>query len=1191
MIVAAVLAIAIGGAYFRLSKGMISLAPLRGMIESGINGELAGLSVSIDKVGLALADEGGLELRFADASVRDSDGTVVTIIPLGRIKLSTDAIMSGRFAPESLDILNARVLVALGSDGQLSLGIAQTPHDGGSVTVGDRPAEVTAAAPDEVASAGPDAMLPAVMRRLDIGRVIAEAAERTRRKGGTASYLKSVGLKRANLIVDHGDRKSLWRIADLDIDLAHQSKRSAMSAMARFETQSGSWTLAVHAADVEKNDTVTLKFGLRDLVPSMLARMHPNLSLLETLSLDIGAEATVTLSRQGEVISADIDMVGGKGQLNVPWLEGLPVTLDNARIRARYSRADRRIEILPSTFHSGPNRVTIVGHIVPAAAADGSTAWAFDLRSTEGMLATEEFAIPPRPIETLAVAGHFRASPVMIQLDSASLAVDRSQVQMDGKVGSDGGKITAELNGRIGSIALDTLLAIWPRPVAPRTRDWIGKHVSAGRIDSGSFRLHRNMSGEPEQRASLTMEASGVVAEVLTVLPPIDMPRVLVRVEGDSAEISAPDASMKVKSGRRISLKHGRYTVAGFRSEQPIGEVAARASGPLPAALEVLDGAGFGLPTTVGLTIDGLDGKAEGQFKASFPVSQKIALTDVQLESKIKISEGRAKAAIAGYDVTSATVHLDVTEKSIDGKGDLLVRGSPMKVVWQRFFGVDQIHQPPVRVTAVLDAGERRQLGIDVNHLIQGEVPVEITVSRNARLEQEMHVRAVLTGTELSLDSIAWRKPAGQQATLDFDVVKTPLKKTELQNFKLSGDTIAIEGVVGLGSDNKLRDFHFPTFAINLVSRLDVRGSLRTDNVWEIKARGATFEGRDYFRTLLSGGARNDKSASTTAQQDRGGLIVSAEIDTLNGFHETAAKNVKLQMQTDGRQLVMFDASATLDGRALGMRLRREPGKARILYAESADAGLAFKLIGLYPNMLGGHGNLELNLDAQGAADTSGTLWVRKFAILGDPVVTEVLQSADEGRPAIGAAGTPARQRVVREQIDFDRMRVPFSVGQGQLVLDHSYVQGPLLGATIKGRVDFASQRMSLGGTYVPLHALNSALGQIPVLGQILTGTRGEGIVGINFAIQGAMSRPEVLVHPLSMVTPGIFREIFQLAPQSNEIVPRSEGKSPRAPATGAPRSSSAPPSAAKAGKAPPDSDFGSAWSAEATDGKGNRKR
>src|SRR5690606_12586876 len=107
---------------------------------------------------------------------------------------------------------------------------------------------------------------------------------------------------------------------------------------------------------------------------------------------------------------------------------------------------------------------------------------------------------------------------------------------------------------------------------------------------------------------------------------------------------------------------------------------------------------------------------------------------------------------------------------------------------------------------------------------------------------------------------------------------------------------------------------------------------------------------------------------------------------------------------------------------------------------------------------------------------------------LGDPVVAEVFSGANDSRPAIDGPSGRRQRKVVREVFDFNLMRVPFSVGYGQFVMSDSQLRGPMLGASIRGKVDFKMRRVNLGGTYVPLQGLNSALCEIPIFGQIITG-------------------------------------------------------------------------------------------------------
>lgn len=179
--------------------------------------------------------------------------------------------------------------------------------------------------------------------------------------------------------------------------------------------------------------------------------------------------------------------------------------------------------------------------------------------------------------------------------------------------------------------------------------------------------------------------------------------------------------------------------------------------------------------------------------------------------------------------------------------------------------------------------------------------------------------------------------------------------------------------------------------------------------------------------------------------------------------------------------------------------------------------------------MDGGEASLEVNLDAGGAGTKSGTLWARNFAVLGDSVVSDVLTDP-QSSAALGGLKKETRQ----SRIAFDQLRAPFSVGNGEFQLNDAYINGPALGATMRGRVNFKTQTVNLGGTYVPLYGLNSALGAIPILGNIFVGREGEGVVGITFAIQGQLTDPNVLVNPISVVAPGIFRQIFEFRGQNS---------------------------------------------------------
>ena len=505
---------------------------------------------------------------------------------------------------------------------------------------------------------------------------------------------------------------------------------------------------------------------------------------------------------------------------------------------------------------------------------------------------------------------------------------------------------------------------------------------------------------------------------------------------------------------------------------------------------------------------------------------------DVKVVGKARITDGRLKQALGPLDVHGANIAIELSETAVEGRGEMLLNGVLAKTSWQYVFDTAPDKQPPLRITAMLDNSDRTQLGLDINDLVQGDVGMEVIVTRSASNERQVHVRADLANAELSLDSVAWSKPRGKASVFEFDIVKGTHFPLELQNVKLVGDNIAVEGWMGIGPDHKVKEFRLPHFSLNVIGSLETNGKLRSDNVWEVTAKGPIYDGRDMFRSFFDVARGPDPIGNV-----KPGLDLRAEVDTVIGFSDSRLRNVHMTLLKRADKVVGLDARGVLDGgKAFVAVVRNEAGQARRLHAEAMDAGQIFKVVGFYPNAIGGQMNLEVFLDAQGPTERTGTLWARDFTILGDPIVSEVLQNAD-GAVTQGSA----RRSIVREKFDFENLRIPFSVGHGQFVMRSAYINGPLVGATMRGKVDFRSQTLNVGGTYVPLSGINRALAPVPVLGPLLTGPSGEGLFGIVFAIQGSLANPQVVVNPFSLVTPGIFREIMQMTPEDPRVLPNDK--------------------------------------------------
>lgn len=1147
-------ALLVGLGYVRLMHGPFTVKPLTAVIERALAAELPGLGVRIAEVDVALADGSSVEFRLKNIRITEGDGDLVASAPMAVASLSWPALKRLRIAPERVELIEPRLSLSISEDGRLALAFKHVTTEEAVET--SQPSPEPARGPAPAANATEEAS----GHRLDVARVLAEASARARRREDAASYLKEIGIRTAHVLFEHGGQRSEWLVPSFSVDLDHRKKRSVVAGAATISSPKGPWTLTFRTEDSEATRSLKLDVSVRDLVPSGLGDGAPGVALLQGLDMPVASDAQIELSRQGDVLNGAFKLELGRGQVRLPGLTGAPLTVDAGLLSFTYDPVQRQLTLQPSTLVSGQSRVTLIGGARRAGTKDGAPSWSFEIEAKDGVLAAEDLGAGAVAVEKWAASGLVVPRLGLMEIEAAVLRAGGAEVSLAGEVSAAGGQAGARVEGRLSPMSVATLKAIWPKALAPPARKWVGAQVTRADIRGGSFRLASGpyLAGQPPpspaspSRLTLTIETGEVSLVPAPGMLPLEAPRVLTRVEDSVLEITAPDAAIVLGGNRRLPLKSFRLSGTDLDKPGTLADVSMRIQTPLAQAVEAIDQPALELLKQSGVVLDGAEGKVEGQIKLAMPVGDEFDRSLIRAEGKVKVSDGRMKQVGGSLDVQGAGVTFEFSDKAIDAKGEMLVNGVPAKLTWQRIFDAPPDKQPPVRLTMVLDNADRNQLGLDVNHMMQGEVPVEVTVSRGPQGDSLVRMRADLTNAELNVDTIAWRKPAGRSAYVQFDIVKGRTAKYELQNLQLAGDDIAIEGSASLGADNRPMEFHFPSFSFNVVTRLDVRGKLRSDNVWDIKAKGSTFDGRDFFRALFNVGA-----ASVKPQKPRAGTDVDAEIDTVIGFSEVSLRGVKLKLSKRGDKLSGLAVTGTLDGgQPLAVELRQKPGEPRRLLADSSDAGQAFKLTGFYPNVVGGRVRLEVNVDGRGPAEKTGVLWVESFKILGDPVVSEVVGTADTSRPAI--SDKRGGRKVVREEFDFDRMKLPFAVGHGQFVVEDSYLRGPLLGATLRGKVDFNTRNVNLGGTYVPLQGLNNALGGIPLLGELLSGPRGEGIFGITFAIQGAMAQPQVIVNPLSPLTPGILRGLMELT-DPDLRVRAPEEKKPAVPAEKRVRASSTP--------------------------------
>ncbi len=1142
-------AIGVGVLYVRLRHGPIGFDFVVAPIERGINAELAASSVRIDGAELRLGASGELEFRLRDVSVLEKGGDVVLSSPLAAVNISLAALTRGRIVPRRIELIDP--IIALAYSDESGFVFERAVPRPVPARVPSQNAPSTPLKQDDSVTAPNTTVAVRTVRtghQLNLAKMLSDSSYRARQRLDATSYLTEFGLSNATVVVDYEGQRSSWRIDEASVDFNHQRQRSLISGRALVASKQGPWAISFLTDEREAADKLQVKATVRDLVPSTLAAAAPPLALLGMFEFPVAADATIVLTRSGEIENGDLALEFGKGRARLPYLVQ-PMDVTAGLFKLDYDGKKRRWDLKPSPVKWADGTIMFSGAMMDVAKANEPPQWRFGLDGKNGVFEAPEFNVPPVTIDSWTAQGSIIPRRGQVDIDEFRLAGGGgvATVKATTQAGPDGQSMTAEFSA--SPMPLQTLKALWPRALATGTREWVGKNMSAVDFQGGTLRFTNGNVGGVDagtvtvstdlERVTANFGAKNLVLRPMPEMPEITIPEASVKLVDNVLDIAMPAAETTLADGQRLAIKDVSVQTDNVMAERPNGQISLTASGDLAPFLETVQSLPIrNLRDAPKLPKAG-EGKVDAHFDIKVPFIPNVSGDDISVSGKARITDGRFGKVAGRFDVQGFTLNLDLTDTTLDAKGDLLVNGVPAKIAGQRLLGPKAGQQPPIKIMAKLDDADRTQLGLDINDIVQGVVPIEVLLEPAANGPLAVKLHADLTNADMTLDHLQWHKAAGRTASVDAEIVSNPNHDTELQRFKISSDDIAAEGKIVVGSDNKIKQFEFPNLMLNVVSRLDVKGSRGKDDMWSIDASGKTFDGRNFFRSLFNVGNGPDRKGNAPGAAK--GARVNVQIDNVIGGYDVSLRNLKMQIETRAGNLAALDAKGTLDGGApLSAEVDKSTGTRRLL-VNSSDAGQVLKLVNFYPNMQGGRLRLEVNLDGSGPAEKTGILAVEDFKILGDPIVSEVVSSADQGRPAI-----QGRRNVTREVFEFDRMRAPFSVGYGQFVLEEAYLKGPLLGANLRGKVDFKTRHVNFGGTYIPLQGLNGALGGIPLLGQIISGTQGEGIFGITFAVQGPTANPQVIVNPLSLVAPGIFREVFQMTASDPKVQIRGDDRVPQ---------------------------------------------
>jgi hypothetical protein len=695
-----------------------------------------------------------------------------------------------------------------------------------------------------------------------------------------------------------------------------------------------------------------------------------------------------------------------------------------------------------------------------------------------------------------------RLKPFGVDIGQATLTHQGQHLLASGRVDAGPDGWTVAVNAQLDQIDRERLMTIWPPMVVPKTRLWVSENVQSGSLSNvhAGFRL----APKVETLFSLGYDFTGADVRFLKTLPPIENGRGYSVVEGKSYTMGLEQGHVTAKTGGQIDAAGTVFTVLDVTQKPAQAKVALKAKGDLTAALSILDEPPFNFMTKAKLPVDLGQGQVDVTATILTPLRKGVKIADVDFDVTGIATGVSSDRLVPGRALRADRLNLRVTPKGLEIGGQGYLQEVPFEGSFTKTFGPEFKGISQIKGSAELSPKAAANLGVDLpDGLLGGQGTAQVTVDLVQGQSPRLALRSDLSGVSMAIPSLGWSKPARGTGQLALDIALG--KPASVDKITVDAAGLRATGAINLRADGGMNEARFA--AVKLGNWLDVSATLIGQGKGRTPAIAVT-RGFVDLRGLPSqntGGAGRSAAPPITLALDQ---LTVAQGLALTSFRST------LNPSAGG---IVGDFSGRVNGQKSVQGSLVPTPKGTAVRVRSDDAGAVFSAAKIFPNAQGG--TMDLILNPTGAKGTfDGTLSMRSIRIRKIPALVELIN-------AISVVGL--LDQLNGTGILFNEAEASFRLGPRAVQITEGSAVGGSLGVSLTGLYVFDGGRLDLRGVVSPVYFLN-------VIGSLFT-RNNEGLFGFNYAIQGTAKAPDVSVNPLSILTPGKFRDIFRSDPPSLE--------------------------------------------------------
>ncbi|MBW8281970.1 MAG: DUF3971 domain-containing protein [Rhizobium sp.] len=869
-----------------------------------------------------------------------------------------------------------------------------------------------------------------------------------------------------------------------------------------------------------KAQSFTLRLGDVRLTPFLLRRSATG---NPRQGLDGSAEVSISAKRAGEGQKPAVNMIAEIAGATV-YSDGIAQELTRARLNFGYDFAKDTLELSSSRAEFGPMELPLSGGLIDLDRLPGNgtsgKGFGIDLLVSQGRAAVPSAGEAPFPFSLKAFGRYLMEDK---ELKFETFTVQTPSGTMDASLGIRfvGTGPEVRFDALIRDMKTSVVKQLWPYWIAEKPRRWVLANIFGGTITNGQISVfipQDRLTVEPkplhldENELRVSFDIVDARMNVTGEIPPLRDTSAHFDLSGRKVVTSIRSAASYFPSGRMVKVEKGELKLEDIYRKPLMADIEIAVSGAADAVAELVSFKPIRALERAGFAVEDFSGQVSGVAQVRLGLISDQHPPDPVWEAHLDLADVDVTKPYSGRTISDLEGKLDVDPRAARLNAKAKIDGVPMELeVTEPVEKIDPVARERV-VKLRLDNEERRKFVPGLDDLVDGPITVELS-----RIDEQRQAAVIdLSSASLTVPWIGWSKGQGIGAKASFEVVEGEAL-TAIEKFVLDGEGFGAAGKLAVGKQglvsadlNRMR--LAPGDDYGLVVRQSKGG-------YDVSVSGKSADVRALIAALKApgegAGGGDEKPLS---------IQVKGRLDRVVGFGDEVLSGVSILYGARGGKTTALDVSGVTDSRQAVVAKMRRPGELSELSVTSSDAGALARFINLYNRMIGGLMNLKLSQAANGS--WSGSLDVRDFRVENEERLQSIVST-----PA-GADGR-SLNKAVKKDIDvssarFQRAFARLVYSDGSLRVDNGVVRGEQIGATFQGGVRDQRGQIDLTGTFMPAYGLNRLFGELPLIGILLGNGRDRGLLGITFKLTGATEQPKLAINPLSIIAPGVFRQIFE---------------------------------------------------------------